>query len=79
MAIEKENILNIMKNGNGNIYNKCNYKNDKIEGEYIKYYGKGNIFYKCYYKNEKKEREYISYYDNSNIIYKMAKKLKYKG
>jgi antitoxin component YwqK of YwqJK toxin-antitoxin module len=39
---------------NGNILEKCYYKNDKIEGECIEYYDNGDILIKSYYKNGKR-------------------------
>jgi antitoxin component YwqK of YwqJK toxin-antitoxin module len=42
------------------IFFKCNYKNDKKEGEYISYNENGEIYKKCYYKMTK-EKENIFY------------------
>jgi antitoxin component YwqK of YwqJK toxin-antitoxin module len=36
---------------------KCYYKNDKLEGEYIKYLKSGIILEKYYYKNGKREEK----------------------
>ena len=35
----------------GKKWYKCNYVDDKREGEYIEYYGNGNISNKCNYRN----------------------------
>lgn len=56
--IEREYYVddNMVKNGefisywrNGQIWEKCYYKNGKLDGEYIEYYYNGQIGIKCYY------------------------------
>ncbi len=42
----------------------CNYKNNKIEGEYKSYYDNGQLYIICNYKNNQKEGEYKSYHRN---------------
>jgi antitoxin component YwqK of YwqJK toxin-antitoxin module len=61
-------ICNIFEKYYNIIYVKCYYKNDKREGEYIKYYTSGNIFEMSFYKNDKREGEYIKYYTSGNIF-----------
>ena len=45
----KQKKFHIMKNGN--VYEKCFYKNGKKEGEYNLYDLNGNVNIKCFYKN----------------------------
>jgi antitoxin component YwqK of YwqJK toxin-antitoxin module len=52
------------------ISHKCNYHNDKLDGEYIEYYENGNIKIKTYYYYNKLHGEYIEYYENGNIYLK---------
>ena len=67
-----------MKNGlyetyymkSGNIKTRENYKNDKLHGEYIKYYQNGNINIKTCYKEGRVDNIYLKYYANGKIKYK---------
>jgi antitoxin component YwqK of YwqJK toxin-antitoxin module len=43
----------------GKIWQKCNYKNDILNGKYISYHENDNIWVKCYYKNNKRYMENI--------------------
>jgi antitoxin component YwqK of YwqJK toxin-antitoxin module len=52
---------------NGNLYIRCNYKNDKLEGFYEEYYWNGNIAHRINFKYGKREGLYEEYYDNGNI------------
>jgi antitoxin component YwqK of YwqJK toxin-antitoxin module len=44
-----------------------NYKDDKIDGEYINYYKNGNIKIKTSYKKDLIDGIFVSYYENGNI------------
>jgi antitoxin component YwqK of YwqJK toxin-antitoxin module len=44
--------------------NKCHFKNDILEGEFIEYYENGNIYEKCYYKNDILEGKILSSMEN---------------
>ena len=47
----------------GNIYIKCNYIDNKLDGEYIRYYYDADIIlYKCNYSKGLKEGKFICYY-----------------
>jgi antitoxin component YwqK of YwqJK toxin-antitoxin module len=59
--------LNIRYSWNGDIMEKCYYKNNKREGEY-KYYKNCKIWDKCYYKNDKRKGKFIGYCEDGNFI-----------
>ncbi len=44
----------------------CNYVNDKLNGEYKRYYSNGQLHIICTYVNDLENGIYKEYYDNSN-------------
>ena len=52
---------------NNNIKIECNYKNNKLHGQYMSFYNNNNIKTECTYKNEKLYGLHKTYYDNKQI------------
>ena len=53
-----------LTNSFGQLEEICNYKNDKLNGEYKSYYANGQLEIICNYKNNEREEEYKRYYEN---------------
>jgi len=59
--------ISIEKYISGQIKNKSNYDNGKLQGENVSYYSNGQIYIKCIFKNNKFDGERIEYYENGQI------------
>jgi antitoxin component YwqK of YwqJK toxin-antitoxin module len=55
---------------NGQIYEKCFFKDGKVEGEYISFYENENVFEKCFFKDDKVEGECIKFYEDGEVFIK---------
>jgi hypothetical protein len=45
-----------------------NYKDGKVEGEYLEYYKSGQLYLKNNYKNDKKEGQELWYHENGQLL-----------
>lgn len=60
----------VEKYKNGQIAYKTNYKDGKMDEEYVVYHKNGQIAYKTNYKDGKQVGECVCYYENGQIEYK---------
>ena len=54
---------------NGQIWYHCQYKNNKLYGDYVWYYESGKICYQSQYKNDKHHGDCVYYYESGQIWY----------
>ena len=60
--------------GNGQLKEKCAYKDDKKDGPYEQYYENGQLKEKCAYKDGEYDGPYEAYYDNGQLKEKFTNK-----
>ncbi len=61
-------VPSIRWHDNGQLHEKCYYKNDKLHGKYYKWDYNGQSWIKCYYKNNKLHGKYYEWNEQGNLV-----------